>query len=46
MSEEVNERPPEARNRWLLLVSWLWVSVPLVYGVYELTTKASTLFVR
>ena len=42
MSDEVSEQT--TGNVWLLVVTWLWVGVPLVYGVYELLTKASKLF--
>ena len=44
MSEEASEQV--GSNRVLLVVSWLWVGLPLVYGVYELMTKASKLFIH
>ncbi|GHH82009.1 hypothetical protein GCM10018793_40700 [Streptomyces sulfonofaciens] len=31
-------------RRWLILLSWLWVGLPLAYGVYELVQKAAQLF--
>ncbi|MFR9729479.1 hypothetical protein ACL03H_09640 [Saccharopolyspora sp. MS10] len=31
-------------TRVLLIVSWLWVSVPFAIGVYQLVTKAAQLF--
>ncbi|OON81774.1 hypothetical protein GBW32_30435 [Streptomyces tsukubensis] len=34
---------PPAR-RGLITVSWLWVGLPLAYGVYELVRKATQLF--
>ncbi|GGV04690.1 hypothetical protein AB0I84_15555 [Streptomyces spectabilis] len=36
------DRPP--RRRALILGSWLWVTVPLAYGLYELVHKARQLF--
>nr|WP_158857373.1 hypothetical protein [Streptomyces sp. NRRL B-1347] len=36
------DRPP--RRRALILGSWLWVTVPLAYGLYELVHKAKQLF--
>jgi hypothetical protein len=35
-----------ATTRVLLVVSWLWVGAPLVYGLYELVLKAQPLFVK
>ncbi|MCX4642092.1 MULTISPECIES: hypothetical protein [unclassified Streptomyces] len=34
--------PPSRRA--LTLFAWLWVGVPLVYGLYELVQKARQLF--
>ncbi|MDP9614922.1 MFS transporter small subunit [Streptomyces hygroscopicus] len=28
----------------VLAVSWLWVAVPFLYGLYELAVKSSKLF--
>lgn len=35
-----------ARGRVLLVVAWLWVGAPLVYGLYELVLKARPLFLK
>ncbi|WP_435835018.1 MFS transporter small subunit [Streptomyces antibioticus] len=34
--------PPDRRP--LIAFAWLWVGVPLVYGLYELVRKATKLF--
>lgn len=34
--------PP--RRTPLAVVAWLWVGLPLVYGLYELVSKATQLF--
>ncbi|MDJ1132667.1 MFS transporter small subunit [Streptomyces iconiensis] len=34
--------PP--RRTALAVTSWLWVGLPLVYGLYELISKATQLF--
>lgn len=34
--------PP--RRRALIVGAWLWVGVPLAYGVYELVHKVTQLF--
>ncbi|MGW5862928.1 MFS transporter small subunit [Streptomyces sp. NPDC055239] len=34
--------PP--RRRALIVGAWVWVGVPLAYGVYELVHKATQLF--
>ncbi|GLJ89408.1 MFS transporter small subunit [Streptomyces poonensis] len=34
--------PPSRRG--LIVLSWLWVAVPLGYGLYELVRKATQLF--
>ncbi|WP_449657348.1 MFS transporter small subunit [Streptomyces millisiae] len=31
-------------RRALLLVTWLWVGIPLTYGLVELVRKATQLF--
>ncbi len=46
MSAETNEQGQSGSNAILLVVSWLWVGVPLLYGVYELMTKTTALFVH
>lgn len=33
-------------NQVLLVVTWLWVGLPFLYGVYKLITTASKLFVH
>lgn len=38
------ESSPPDRRRALITVSWLWVGVPLAYGLYELVRKAKQLF--
>ena len=43
MSEETNRQPSRLV---LLVVTWLWVGLPLAYGVVQLLVKASQLFVR
>ncbi|MFC9653308.1 hypothetical protein [Streptomyces sp. NPDC056937] len=35
--------PPEPRTG-LIVFAWLWVGIPLAYGVYELVLKAAQLF--
>lgn len=34
--------PP--RRRGLIAFAWLWVGLPLAYGLYELVQKATQLF--
>lgn len=46
MSEKTSQQPAPAGNMGLLLISWLWVAIPLAYGVYELMTKTAKLFVQ
>ncbi|WP_437109379.1 MFS transporter small subunit [Streptomyces scopuliridis] len=36
--------PPESRRTGLIIFAWLWVGIPLAYGVYELVLKAAQLF--
>ncbi|WP_255950731.1 MFS transporter small subunit [Streptomyces odontomachi] len=31
-------------RRALVVFSWLWVGLPLAYGIYELVRKATQLF--
>lgn len=48
MSAEESEpqtRPSDS-NQVLLIVTWLWVGLPFLYGVYKLVTTASKLFVQ
>ncbi len=33
-----------AGRRGLIVLSWLWVGLPLGYGLYELVRKATQLF--
>jgi hypothetical protein len=35
---------PEPRRTGLIVLAWLWVGIPLAYGVYELVLKARQLF--
>jgi hypothetical protein len=34
----------ESRRTGLIVFAWLWVGIPLAYGVYELVLKAKQLF--
>ncbi|WP_202532378.1 hypothetical protein [Streptomyces sp. SID3212] len=34
----------EPRRTGLIAFAWLWVGIPLAYGVYELVLKAAQLF--
>ncbi|WP_435888681.1 MFS transporter small subunit [Streptomyces niveus] len=36
----------ESRRTPLIVFAWLWVGVPLAYGLYELVQKATQLFTR
>ncbi|MFE0133744.1 hypothetical protein ACFWY6_19570 [Streptomyces sp. NPDC059037] len=38
--------PPSSppRRRGLIAAAWLWVALPLGYGLYELAHKATQLF--
>ncbi|MFE0688931.1 hypothetical protein H7827_07925 [Streptomyces sp. JH002] len=36
--------PREPDRRPLIAFSWLWVVIPLGYGLYELVRKAAQLF--
>ncbi|MGW2381606.1 MFS transporter small subunit [Streptomyces lincolnensis] len=42
MSSDSSQSPPDRRG--LIAFAWVWVGVPLVYGVYELVQKATQLF--
>jgi hypothetical protein len=42
MSNDSSPSPPDRRG--LIVLSWLWVGIPLGYGVYELVQKATQLF--
>ncbi|WP_456238804.1 MFS transporter small subunit [Saccharopolyspora karakumensis] len=33
-----------ANRQVLLVIAWLWVGVPFLYGLYELITKVTKLF--
>lgn len=35
---------PGSGRRALIAFSWLWVGLPLAYGIYELVRKATQLF--
>jgi hypothetical protein len=37
---------PEPRRTGLIVIAWLWVGIPLAYGVYELVLKATQLFTK
>jgi hypothetical protein len=39
-----SSRVPEPRRTGLIVFAWLWVGIPLAYGVYELVLKAAKLF--
>ncbi|WP_194238790.1 MFS transporter small subunit [Streptomyces spongiae] len=41
-SSDSSPNPPDRRA--LIAVSWLWVGLPLGYGLYELVQKATQLF--
>ncbi|MFF5563697.1 hypothetical protein ACFY7Z_16595 [Streptomyces sp. NPDC012623] len=36
----------EPNRAGLVVFAWLWVGIPLAYGVYELVLKAAQLFTR
>ncbi|WP_170994504.1 hypothetical protein [Streptomyces sp. BPSDS2] len=48
MSDDSSQNPPDAAavkdRRPLIAFTWLWVGVPLAYGLYELIRKATQLF--
>ena len=31
-------------GRWLVVLAWLWVGLPLAYGLVELIRKVTALF--
>lgn len=35
---------PQPRRTALIVFAWLWVGLPLAYGLYELVRKATQLF--
>jgi hypothetical protein len=41
-SSDASPKPPDRRP--LIVFGWLWVGVPLAYGLYELVRKATQLF--
>ncbi|MES5819008.1 hypothetical protein [Streptomyces sp. RG80] len=43
MSEHSSSQSPPDR-RPLIAFAWLWVGIPLTYGLYELVQKATQLF--
>ncbi|WAX76873.1 MFS transporter small subunit [Streptomyces sp. KMM 9044] len=49
MSGESSTSPPDTAaaghdRRGLIVLVWLWVGVPLAYGLYELVRKVTQLF--
>ncbi|GAA4786377.1 MFS transporter small subunit [Streptomyces ziwulingensis] len=42
MSHDSSQSPPDRRP--LIVLSWIWVGLPLAYGLYELVRKATQLF--
>ncbi|MFB6938883.1 hypothetical protein PGH47_35330 [Streptomyces sp. HUAS 31] len=42
MSSDSSSPPPDRRG--LIAFAWVWVGVPLAYGLYELVQKATQLF--
>ncbi|MEV5908393.1 hypothetical protein AB0M00_05690 [Streptomyces chartreusis] len=42
MSSASSSAPPDRRG--LIAFAWVWVGVPLAYGLYELVQKATQLF--
>ncbi|MEV7081108.1 hypothetical protein AB0N88_21640 [Streptomyces sp. NPDC093516] len=44
MPSDSSQSPPSADRRWLIALAWVWVGVPLAYGLYELVRKATQLF--
>ncbi|MFJ2171903.1 hypothetical protein ACIOHE_03160 [Streptomyces sp. NPDC087851] len=43
-SPATSDTTPEPRRTGLIVFAWLWVGIPLAYGVYELVLKAAQLF--
>ncbi|WP_199825753.1 MFS transporter small subunit [Streptomyces sp. NRRL B-1140] len=44
MPSDSSQSPPSQDRRWLITLAWMWVGVPLAYGLYELVRKATQLF--
>ncbi|CAM5357807.1 MFS transporter small subunit [Streptomyces coeruleorubidus] len=44
MSSGTSQSPPSPDRRGLIAFAWVWVGVPLAYGLYELVRKATQLF--
>jgi hypothetical protein len=44
MSTPPASAPSESGQTGLIVLTWLWVGIPLAYGVYELVLKAKQLF--
>ncbi|MBQ0825653.1 MFS transporter small subunit [Streptomyces tagetis] len=45
MSSDGSQIPPvPSGRRALIAFTWLWVGLPLAYGLYELVRKATQLF--
>ncbi|WP_369194978.1 MFS transporter small subunit [Streptomyces djakartensis] len=44
MPSDTGQSTPSPGGRWLVAFAWVWVGVPLVYGLYELVRKATQLF--
>ncbi|CAL9284884.1 MFS transporter small subunit [Streptomyces pseudogriseolus] len=44
MTGESSPSQPEPSRRALIAFAWLWVGLPLAYGLYELVRKATQLF--
>lgn len=43
-AQESGSAVSEPRRTTLIVLAWLWVGVPLAYGLYELVRKATQLF--
>ncbi|MFD9905514.1 hypothetical protein [Streptomyces sp. NPDC059063] len=43
-SPQAGEGAASPRRRGLIAGAWLWVGLPLAYGLYELVHKAKQLF--
>jgi hypothetical protein len=44
MAGDSSQSPPSPDRGWLIALAWVWVGVPLAYGLYELVRKATQLF--
>ncbi|MFJ6658210.1 hypothetical protein ACIQNG_17875 [Streptomyces sp. NPDC091377] len=42
MSPDSSQSPPDRRP--LIAFAWVWVGLPLAYGIYELVRKVTQLF--